>query len=239
MSLPLSAAQLTGRNDSHLCTLEDGSRLHSQAAAAFRRLQQAAAAAGFRLAIASGHRSFSRQCAIWNGKASGQRPVHDDLGRPIDLAALPPLERVHAILRFSAMPGTSRHHWGTDLDVYDAAAVAPGYRVRLSPEEVALEGPFDPLHRWLDQRMAEDDSEGFFRPYAVDSGGVAVERWHLSYAPLAVSCERALDAELVRACWAGEELLLREVLEQELPELLARYVRIPEDWCPFHYRKPR
>ena len=237
MSLPLSAAQLTGRDDSHLCTLEDGSRLHPQVAAAFRRLQQAAATAGFRLAIASGHRGFSRQCAIWNGKASGQRPVHDDLGRPVDLAALSPLERVHAILRFSAMPGTSRHHWGTDLDVYDAAAVPADYRVQLSPEEVSAEGPFGPLHAWLDRRMTRDQSEGFFRPYAVDRGGVAVERWHLSYAPLAAACDDAVSAALLRNCWAGEELLLREVLERDLPALLARYVQVPRDWCPRRYRQ--
>ena len=239
MTAPLSSAQLTGKDGSQLVELGEGAQLHPQAAAAFRRLQAAAAEAGFQLAIASAHRSFARQCAIWDAKASGRRPVHDDAGEMVDLAALSAPEQAHAILRFSALPGTSRHHWGTDLDVYDAAAVPADYRVQLTPDEVAPAGPFGPLHAWLDARMAADRSEGFFRPYAQDRGGVAVERWHLSYAPLSVHCESMLDAALLRACWSGEELLLREVLEAELPALLARYVHVPADWCPARYRRPR
>ena len=38
-------------------------------------------------------------------------------------------------MRWSAIPGSSRHHWGTDLDVYDAAAVTPDYQVQLTPQE--------------------------------------------------------------------------------------------------------
>ncbi|MFN2168980.1 MAG: M15 family metallopeptidase, partial [Anaerolineae bacterium] len=132
--------------------------------------------AGFELAIASSFRSFERQRAIWNAKACGARPVHDDVGCAIDMARLDPAQQLRAILRFSALPGASRHHWGTDLDVYDAAAVAPGYQLRLSPEEVADEGVFGPLHRWLDGRMAAGRSHGFYRPYGVDRGGVAGDR---------------------------------------------------------------
>lgn len=237
MTAPLSARQLTGKDDSHLCTLPDGARLHPEAAAAFLRLRDAAAEAGFDLAIASAHRSFQRQCAIWNGKACGQRPVHDDRGRPVDVAALPAVERLHAILRYSALPGTSRHHWGSDLDVYDAAAVPADYRVQLTPEEVGPAGPFARLHAWLDTRMAVDACEGFFRPYGVDRGGVAAERWHLSYAPVAVLCESRMEASMLCDCWDGELLELRGAVEDALPELLTRYVRVPVDWCPARYRQ--
>ena len=232
----LSNAQLTGRQDSHLTQLGDGHRLQAPVAEAFTRLQADALEAGFELAIASSFRSFERQCAIFNGKACGERPVHDDAGAPVTLSCLAPRDQLYAILRYSALPGTSRHHWGTDLDVFDAAAVAADYQVQLSPQEVSPGGPFDALHCWLDERMADHRSHGFYRPYARDRGGVAPERWHLSYAPLARDCAAALNESVVREAW--EEALdagglqLREVIEDDLPALLARFVAVGEDWCP-------
>lgn len=236
MAEKLSRAQLTGRDDSHLCELPCGNRLRSEAAAAFGRLQDDAREAGFELVIASGFRSYQRQLAIWNGKARGLRPVHDDRGAQLDLGELAPRERLRAIMRYSAIPGTSRHHWGTDLDVYDAAAVPADYRLQLSPQEVAPGGPFDALHCWLDERMARGASHGFYRPYARDRGGVAPERWHLSFAPLALACDRQLTPELLRACWRsapGEEpVALLEEIEADLPAIFSRYLRVAGDWCP-------
>ena len=234
--MPLEPRQLTGADDSHLVELPDGHRLQRAAAEAFLRLQRDAAAAGFDLAIASSFRSFQRQLLIWNGKAGGERPVHDDRGAPVALDTLPPPARVRAILRYSALPGASRHHWGTDLDVYDAGALAAGERVQLVPAEVAPGGVFDALHRWLDERMAAGASHGFYRPYALDRGGVAPERWHLSFAPLAQDCSGRVDARLLRDCWARElargTLALQEAVEAALEEIVERYVEVPAGWCP-------
>ena len=124
-------------------------------------MQAAAAEAGYDLQVASGFRSFDRQLKIWNDKAMGVRPVSDDTGAVLARDDFSELDWMHAILRFSALPGGSRHHWGTDLDVFDAAAIAPGYRVQLSPAEVADEGLFGPMHRWLDQRLQHGDCFGF------------------------------------------------------------------------------
>jgi LAS superfamily LD-carboxypeptidase LdcB len=232
----LSPEQLTGREETHLVELPGGHRLQAEAAEAFASLQEDARRAGFELAIASSFRSFDRQLAIWNAKVEGSRPVHDDRGAIVELAALPLADRVHAILRYSAMPGSSRHHWGSDLDVYDAGAVDADYRVQLSPAEVAPGGVFDPLHRWLDRRMSGGESHGFFRPYARDTGGVAPERWHLSFAPLAAPCEGRFTAAVLLASWdalpVGQSLLLRDELQAALPALLERYVRVPAGWCP-------
>ena len=226
----------TGRDETGLVEVGDGHRLLPGTAEAFAALQADAADAGFRLAIASAYRSFDRQCAIFNRKARGLRPVHDDAGTALDLAALSPEQALHAILRFSALPGASRHHWGTDLDVYDAAAVPDDYEVQLSPAEVAPGGPFDALHCWLDERMAAGASHGFYRPYAEDRGGVAPERWHLSHAPLARRFEQALTADLLRETWrqalGGEGLALQELVEDRLDQLFARYVTVGEGWCP-------
>ena len=235
MAAPLSAVELTGLTDTHLVSVAGGHRLHAAAADAWAALVEDAASAGFDLAIASSYRDCARQVAIWNGKVRGERPVHDDTGTPVDIARLPDTGKVLAIMRFSALPGTSRHHWGTDLDVFDAGAVPAGYDVQLSPAEVAPGGVFDPLHCWLDERMAAAESHGFYRPYAADRGGVAPERWHLSYAPVAQDCGGLLDAMQLAACWDGshcdEPLLLRETVEALLPELLERYVDVAPDWC--------
>lgn len=242
MTAQLGAGQLTGREESHLSELPCGHRLQPAVAEAFAALQKEARAAGFELAIASSFRSYSRQLAIWNGKASGQRAVHDDAGGPLVIDSLSPAEQLRAILRFSALPGSSRHHWGTDLDVFDAAAIEPGYQLQLSPAEVAPGGIFDPLHRWLDQRMAAGESGGFFRPYSRDRGGVAPERWHLSYAPLSAHCEAQLTSELLLACWedcvADESpLLLGDEVRAILPQIVANYVWVAPDWCPARYRE--
>ncbi|MBE9540121.1 MAG: M15 family metallopeptidase [Proteobacteria bacterium] len=235
----LSIAQLTGQDESQLVTLPCGNQMLGEAAQAFACLAREASEAGFELSIVSSFRSFERQAAIWNGKASGLRPLHDDDGVPLDWARLSTQQLLHAILRFSAAPGTSRHHWGTDIDVCNLAGVGTDYAVQLTPQEVAPGGVFDSLHRWLDQRMAADTSHGFFRPYAQDGGGVAVERWHLSYAPLSVTCAGQLSTELVGGCWEefDGELCLRGELLAQLPEILQRYTAVAENWCPARYRR--
>lgn len=233
---PLTTDQLLGLDDSHLDSLAGGHRLQKAAANAFAALCEDARKAGFEPAIASSYRSFDRQLAIFNAKASGARIVHDDDGAIVVMEALSPVQQLHAILRFSALPGTSRHHWGTDLDIYDLKAVPVDYAVQLTPQEVSTGGVFDPFHCWLDERIALEQSHGFFRPYALDRGGVSPERWHLSYAPLSRSCDRRLDAGMLREVWrampGGAELALQDLVSAELDNLLERYVRVPADWCP-------
>jgi len=226
MAQALSTAQLVGQDDAHLVALPCGNRLQREVAEAFSALQADARKAGFELAVASSFRDYERQLAIWNGKASGTRAVHDDSGEPLDVAALAPADKVRAILRFSALPGASRHHWGTDLDVFDAVALPAGYRLQLSPQEVVPGGMFDPLHRWLDERISRDEAHGFYRPYGEDRSGVAPERWHLSYAPLARDCIGLLDAPTLQKAWdkGGDSLLLRDEVEARLGDILERYV---------------
>ena len=91
---------------------------------------------------------------------------------------------VEAILLWSALPGASRHHWGTDVDVVDRSACPPGYRPQLMTAEFAPRGIFAKLDGWLAANMGHF---GFFRPYTRDRGGVLPEPWHLSYAPVSVA----------------------------------------------------
>jgi LAS superfamily LD-carboxypeptidase LdcB len=196
-------------------------RVHREVLPALLALQEEARRAGFALEVASGFRSFARQLGIWNAKARGERPVLDAQERPVQLSALAPLERVHAILRWSALPGASRHHWGTDLDVFDRAALAPGTAFQMRTEEAAPGGPFAPLDAWLQAHLHRF---GFFRPYAEDRGGVSPEWWHLSYAPLSVPLQRAHSVELLERALRAAEVELGEVVLRELESLYARYV---------------
>jgi LAS superfamily LD-carboxypeptidase LdcB len=150
--------------------------------------------------------------------------VLDDDGVPLDIATLSERDLAFAILRWSALPGASRHHWGTDVDVYDAAARPDGYEVALVPREVDPGGMFAPLHAWLDERIAVDGAFGFFRPYDRDRGGVAPERWHLSHAPTATRYERLLTPALLRATVAPADLRLKGVVLAHLEEIVERFV---------------
>ncbi|MCU0976708.1 MAG: M15 family metallopeptidase [Steroidobacteraceae bacterium] len=218
----MTPAELTGRADSHVVSLDEpGIRVHRAALAPFAAMREAAAAAGIDLAVASAFRDFARQRVIWNAKWRGERPVLDAAGAPVDVAALDPPARVAAILRWSALPGGSRHHWGTDLDVWDRAAVAPDYRLRLVPEEYAPGGPFAALGGWLDRNMRR---YGFYRPYATAGGGVRPEPWHLSFAPVAEPARRALDVPILAAAIRGAGVLGEDAILAALPGIEARYL---------------
>ncbi len=207
-------------------------RLLPEVVLAFVRLRDSAARSGFDLRIASAYRSFERQRLIWNGKLCGERPVYDDEDLVVDVTCLGPQERLQRVMRFSAIPGTSRHHWGTDIDVYDAAAMPAGYELRLDVGEVADSGIFGPVHRWLDERIATGRSHGFYRPYDRDRGGVAPERWHLSYAPAAQEISASIDPAILIQVWqsceqlgAGGPVAEVEALCADLDGLHERFVR--------------
>lgn len=226
---------LTGRDDSNLDYSLFPSGLHHGAVAAFERLQQAARSAGFDMAIASSFRSFDRQLLIWNEKAAGRRPLYDEQGQALVFEQLSPWQLTQAILRWSALPGASRHHWGTDLDIYDRAAVPEDYTLQLTPAEVTGQGPFTPLHDWLDQQFKNDQGEGFFRPYDCDRGGVAPERWHLSYAPLAIDYQQQLSLVRLSEFLDGQQLALKELVLEHIEEIYHRYIEVPAEAYPRCY----
>jgi LAS superfamily LD-carboxypeptidase LdcB len=218
----MTPAELTGRADTHVVPFGDPAvRVHRGVLAPLAAMREAAARAGIDLAVASAFRDFARQRGIWNAKWRGERPVLDAAGGPLDVAALDPPARAEAILRWSALPGGSRHHWGTDLDLWDRAAVPSGYRLQLVPEEYAEDGPFAALSGWLDRNMRR---YGFYRPYASAGGGVRPEPWHLSFAPLAEPARRALDLRMLADAIRGAGVLGEEAILVALPGIHARHL---------------
>lgn len=229
----LTLAALTGSDDGFIDHASLERPVHRDIVEPWRQLCAAAAAAGFAPAIASGYRDYSRQLSIWNGKARGARAVLDGAGRPLALAGFDDWQKAAAILRWSALPGASRHHWGSDIDIYDRAAVADDYAVQLTAAEA--DGVFGAFHRWLDGRIAAGRAYGFFRPYAADRGGVAPERWHLSYAPLAVRCQQRLDRAALWREIDTPALELRDAVAAHWHEIYERYIRVPATAYPEPY----
>jgi LAS superfamily LD-carboxypeptidase LdcB len=218
----VNAGELTGQVRTHITEVpEPPCALHAHVVAPFLNLRRAALAAGFDLVPVSSFRDFSRQLTIWNEKFSGERPLLDASGRRLEAAALEPRQRVESILLWSALPGMSRHHWGTDVDVIDRRAGPPGYRPQLTPAEFAAGGPYAIFGEWLEAHAAEF---GFFRPYRGVLSGVAAEPWHLSFAPIAENARRALRPGVLRQALEAAPLLGRGEVLTRLDELHARYV---------------
>lgn len=205
----LNSMELTGRTRSHLAELTDPRcTIHNEVVGPFLKLHAAAAKEGINLVPASSFRDFERQKLIWNNKYNGERAVYDGAGLKVDILKLSLEERVELMLIWSALPGASRHHWGTDLDIFDRAAVSIDYEPKLLASEYAIGGPFSKLDKWLDRNLKKF---GFFRPYGKASSrihdkelqiknnwvGVNPEPWHISYSPIAQACLPLLTPKLL------------------------------------------
>ncbi len=217
---------LTGQTEQHLRPCWSGALVHQQVLAPLQRLRQRAAAAGFDLAIASSFRGFERQQLIWQDKVAGRRPVLSCSGEQLDPQQLDGEALLWAILRWSALPGTSRHHWGTDLDVYDANAIDADYQLQLVPQEYARGGPFYDFQCWLEACVAEGRSEGFYHPYAQDFGAVAPEPWHISYRPLADQLQQQFDYTVFRQLLQSGSWSLTEEIERHAEDIFQRFVQL-------------
>lgn len=198
-------------------------QLEKTTAAAFYRMQQAARQDGLELQLVSGYRNFDRQAAIWQAKLHGHRPVYDARQQRVDLTLLQGFAKLEAVLLYSALPGASRHHWGTDLDIYDSAAVTPDYQVQLLATEYQQHGPFYRLSQWLAQHAA---SFGFFLPYRQYLGGVAAEPWHLSYQPLAALYQQQFNLAMLHDAIVSSELAEQSLILSHLEQIFQRYVSI-------------
>lgn len=218
----MNELELTGRARTHIIDLnEPPCSLHYEAVAAFLSMRDAAAHAGIDLVPSSSFRDFDRQLAIWNRKWTGEQPLYDRQGRLLDRKQLTDSQTLDAILCWSALPGGSRHHWGSDLDLIDRAALPAGYKVQLVPSEYAPDGIFGKLSAWLDEHMHRF---GFFRPYRTDRGGVSPEPWHVSYAPVSLPALESLSLSMLRHVLETSEIAGKPHVLARLPEIYTRYL---------------
>ena len=146
------------------------SYMRIEAYESFQKMYEAALKDGVTLRIISATRPFNKQKAIWEAKWTGKKLVD---GAYLKGEPKVPSERALQIMRWSSMPGTSRHHWGTDVDLNE------------------LNNPyFDKgtglkIYTWLKEHASE---YGFCQVYSVKGAerpdGYQEERWHWSYTPL-------------------------------------------------------
>src|SRR5262245_22051381 len=103
--------------------------------------------------------------------------------------ATPSKDRLEIILKFSSLPGTSRHHWGTEVDL-DSTTVAEWQPASGSKPE----GPFFALGQWLRANAA---TVGLVQAYTPGrTGGYNEEAWHYSYAPISLGLRERYNQQV-------------------------------------------
>jgi hypothetical protein len=138
----------------------------------------------------------------WNPREPRHRLVWGaDVDPNAKCRSLTEEERQEEILQTSSAPGTSRHHWGTEYDLFDR---------ELHPDNWIGEGEFAGTYEWLAANAA---TYGFIQPYNARPGrGYIEERWHWSYYPVAgalLDFIKAHEAEYeakLNALWEKQEL---------------------------------
>lgn len=91
----------------------DKIKLQSEVYDALQKMKKAAKKDGVHIMLVSGYRSFNHQKRIWNRKFDKFRKQGYSVKQCIE-----------KITNYTAIPGTSRHHWGTDVDLSDKYATS-------------------------------------------------------------------------------------------------------------------
>jgi len=143
---------------SSICTKENAYLLTTVADSLFSMVS-AAKKEGIVFKVISASRNFDQQKAIWEKKWLARKSQF-----PNELA------RAKNILLYSSMPGTSRHHWGTDFDLN---SLDPKYFQ-------SSKGKTE--YQWL---LDNAERFGFYQPYNNDPQrtGYNEEKWHWSFFP--------------------------------------------------------
>ena len=178
-----------------------GYDLIKEAADAYIKMKVAAAKDGFELKVVSSYRSFDRQLAIWNRKFE----INSKEG-------MDPLENIKKITEYSTIPGTSRHHWGTEIDLISAQPKVDGDVLLANLFEG--EGPYAALKSWMD---ANANSYGFFLAYPKDSlrKGFQYEPWHYSYKPKSKYFLKNYLTIDLKNIFLSHEILGKEIFDEK------------------------
>lgn len=189
-----SRSQLIGKGNPDIVGNTYTSKMHKTAKAAFKEMKAAAAKENINIEVVSAYRSFQRQKQIFEGKY-----------KRFTKQGLTPENALNKIIEYSTIPGTSRHHWGTDIDIIDANAPRPADV--LLPENFHGTGPYCKLKMWLDENA---EKFNFYEVYT-DNGnrkGFKYEPWHFSYAPVSVAMLKEYNEKIDVKKMLSEEKLL-------------------------------
>ena len=179
----------------------EGLYLRKDVYEAFKKMYNHALNDGIRLQIRSATRNFNYQKGIWEAKWTGEKLIEG--GENLAETTPDPKARALKILRYSAMPGTSRHHWGTDIDLnsFDNSWFAEGEGLN--------------IYNWLTIHAAE---YGFCQPYSADrQHGYFEERWHWTYMPVSEKltklAKEELKNEMIKGFLGSETAVMIDVVK--------------------------
>lgn len=160
-----SVEELTGNGNPMF--FGDGYKLRKEANESFIKMRNEALKDGIKIQVVSSYRSYEHQKRIWS------RKYNKFIGE-----GLPPEAAILKIIEYSTIPGTSRHHWGTDIDIIDGNVPEP--KDVLNENHFVKGGVYVKLKKWMDKNA---DSFGFCLVYTdeVDRKGFKYEPWHYSY----------------------------------------------------------
>lgn len=181
-----------------------GMYLRSDTYAAFKKMHAAALQDSIELVIRSATRNFNYQKGIWERKWRGETTLEAGI-RATSIED--PTNRALEILRYSSMPGSSRHHWGTDIDLnaFSNAFFEQGQGLK--------------LFNWL---RTHASTYGFCRPYTEKNAerpdGYQEEKWHWSYWPvssqLLTAAENVLRDSMITGFMGADQATEIKVVEK-------------------------
>jgi LAS superfamily LD-carboxypeptidase LdcB len=182
--------------------------MHKEAKVAFLKMKTAAEKEGFAIEVVSSYRSFDRQREIFERKYT-----------QFTKQGLSPEQAINKIIEYSTIPGTSRHHWGTDIDIIDANAPRP--KSVLQEKNFYGNGPFCKMKEWLNMHA---EKFGFFEVYTNNKNrkGFEYEPWHFSYAPVSIPMLKAYKELDVKAIIQAEKIKGSDYFSNEF---IAKYRR--------------
>ena len=184
-------------------TLKSG--LLNEAYLKFKQMQNDAKKEGVEIEIVSGYRSYEKQKDIWNNKYN-KNFENGILG----------IKNINRIIQYSTLPGTSRHHWGTDIDIIDKRFVPKGDL--LIEKNYAENGIYSQLFYWMKKNSKK---YGFYLVYddSPKRKGFKFEPWHYSYKPLSVIfLRRFIERNLLFKITQDSSLLGRQFIHDSFLE---------------------
>ena len=199
---------LIGMDDSRI--VSDTILLEKETYSAFIKMKDAAEKDGIIIKLVSGFRDFYRQQMIWNNKYK----------KFINEFSLDGPTAIKEIIRFSTIPGTSRHHWGTEIDIIDKNF--ENEKDLLISKKYEEGGIFSSLKKWMDKNSKRF---GFYIVYDDDSNrpGFEYEPWHYTYKPVSDLYQREflklnLKSIISKTKVEGKEFINDEFIKKYIDE---------------------
>ena len=199
---------LIGMDNSRI--VSDTILLEKETYSAFIKMKDAAEKDGIIIKLVSGFRDFYRQQMIWNNKYK----------KFTNEFSLDGPTAIKEIIRFSTIPGTSRHHWGTEIDIIDKNF--ENEKDLLISRKYEEGGIFNSLKKWMDKNSKRF---GFYIVYDDDSNrpGFEYEPWHYTYKPISDLYQREflklnLKSIISKTKVEGKEFINDEFIKKYIDE---------------------